>query len=138
MTDFTAFEIKRSGTWIQKVEECILSYDERFLRRKVLKTRTGKKVLVDLPQTMSLENSDALVVEGGKHIEIISAKEPLLEITGQDLVILAWHIGNRHTPCQIETRRLLIQDDPVIGHMLEYLGAKVKSTMEPFNPEKGA
>ena len=47
MTDFTAFEVKRSGTWTQKVEECILSYDERFLRRKVLKTRTGKKVLVD-------------------------------------------------------------------------------------------
>ena len=63
MTDFTVFEIKRSGTWTQKFEECILSYDERFLRRKVLTTRTGKKVPVDLPQTISLENSDALVVE---------------------------------------------------------------------------
>lgn len=138
MTDFTAYEVSRSGTWVHKIEECILTYDERFLRRKVLNTCSGKKVLIDLPQTTSLENGDALKVEGGNFIKITSAVEPLLEITGKNLVLLAWHIGNRHTPCQIDKTRLLIQDDPVIGHMLEHLGANVKSILEPFNPEKGA
>jgi urease accessory protein len=54
------------------------------------------------------------------------------------LVQLAWHIGNRHTPCQIEKDRLVIQDDPVIGHMLEHLGATVTQVVEPFTPEGGA
>ena len=62
---------------------------------------------------------------------------PLLEITG-DLVQLAWHIGNRHTPCQIESDRLLIQKDAVIGHMLEHLGATVTQIEAPFTPEGGA
>jgi urease accessory protein len=62
----------------------------------------------------------------------------LLQITGDDLVKLAWHVGNRHTPCQIERERLLIQADPVIGHMLEHLGAIVTPVSEPFIPEGGA
>ena len=78
MTDFTAHEVSRSGTWVHKIEECILTYDERFLRRKVLNTCSGKKVLIDLPQTTSLENGDALKVEGGNFIKITSAVEPLL------------------------------------------------------------
>jgi urease accessory protein len=33
---------------------------------------------------------------------------------------------------------LLIQRDPVIGHMLEHLGASVVPVREPFTPEGGA
>jgi urease accessory protein len=85
-----------------------------------------------------LDHGDALVLEDGRFIEVIAAEEPLLQITGDDLVRLAWHVGNRHTPCQIEKERLLIQSDPVIGHMLEHLGAKVTPVSEPFIPEGGA
>ena len=51
---------------------------------------------------------------------------------------LAWHIGNRHTPCQIEEGSLLIQNDPVIRHMLETLGATLEEVEAPFTPEGGA
>ena len=138
MVDYKSFEICRSGEWSNSFEVCILTYDERFLRRKVLKTFRSKKVLIDLSQTTSLDHGDALVIEDGRFIELLAAKEPLLKVTGKDLVKLAWHIGNRHTPCQIEAKRLLIQEDPVIGHMLEHLGATVTSLLEPFDPEKGA
>lgn len=138
MTDYLTQTTRAAGTWTGAVATCELSYDARFLRRKVIQTTDGRSVLVDLPKTTSLNHGDALATAEGQLIEIIAAKEELLEITGDNLVQLAWHIGNRHTPCQIEADHLLIQNDPVIGHMLEHLGAVVTKVQRPFTPEGGA
>jgi len=116
---------------------CTLTYDARFLRRKTLTTDSGEAFLVDLPHTTSLHHGDAFELTDGRLIEVIAAKEPLLEITGE-LTPLAWHIGNRHCPCQIEPDRLLIQRDKVIRDMLEKLGATLREVSEPFTPEGGA
>lgn len=137
MTDYTTHTIRKAGDWTGAFTRCVLTYEDRFLRRKVVKTAEGEGLLVDLPQTTSLDHGDAFELTDGRLIEVTAAQEPLLEITG-DLVQLAWHIGNRHTPCQIEATRLLIQDDPVIGHMLEHLGAQVGKVEAPFTPEGGA
>jgi len=138
MVDFASHDIRRAGDWHGAFELCVMTYDERFLRRKVVKTAHGEALLVDLESTTSLNNRDAFLLTDGRLIEVIAADEDLLAITGENLVQLAWHIGNRHTPCQIEADRLLIQRDPVIGHMLEHLGATVSEVFEPFNPEGGA
>jgi urease accessory protein len=53
-------------------------------------------------------------------------------------VRLAWHIGNRHTPCQIEAHRLVIRADHVLADMLRGLGAEVTEATEAFTPEGGA
>ena len=112
-----------------------LDYDARFLRRRVITTLAGTKILVDLPRTTSLSHGDALETVDGKLVGVIAAPEPLLEITGSDLHRIAWHVGNRHTPCQIEAARLLIQRDAVIADMLTRLGADVREVTEPFTPE---
>lgn len=115
-----------------------LDYDARFLRRKVLELADGCAVLVDLPQTTSLNHGGVLVLENGGEITVLAATEPLLEITAADLTRVAWHIGNRHTPCQIEATRLVIQRDHVIADMLDKIGAKTREIVEPFTPEGGA
>jgi urease accessory protein len=114
-----------------------LTYEERFLRRKVLTTDAGEAFLVDLAETASLGHGDAFVLDDGRLIEVIAAPEPLYEITG-DLARLAWHIGNRHTPCQIEPHRLLIARDHVLGEMVVRLGGRLREVNEPFTPEGGA
>ncbi len=115
-----------------------LSYDDRFLRRKVLTADSGERFLVDLAQTTSLGAGDAFVLEDGRLIGVAPAPEPLLAVTGDNLTRLAWHIGNRHTPCQIEDGRLLIQRDHVLADMLTRLGATLAEVTEPFTPEGGA
>lgn len=115
-----------------------LTYQARFLRRRVLVTRSGAEVLVDLEQTTSLDHGGRLVAESGAEIEVIAAQEQLLEITAPNLTPIAWHIGNRHTPCQIEDRRLLIEPDHVMAALMERLGAQVREVTEPFTPEGGA
>ncbi|WP_136637092.1 urease accessory protein UreE [Pseudooceanicola onchidii] len=115
-----------------------LDYEARFLRRKVLHTVQNLPFLVDLAETVSLDHGDCFVLEDGTLIEVIAAREDLIEIRGTDLIRLAWHIGNRHTPCQIEPDRLLIRQDKVMADMLQRLGAQVAAISEPFIPEGGA
>ncbi len=138
MTHLIAQTIAQAGTWSGASEPCALDYDARFLRRKVLHTDAGDSFLVDLPHTTSINHGDAFELSDGRKVEVIAAPENLLAVTGPDLPRIAWHIGNRHTPCQIETDRLLIQNDPVIAHMLEHLGATLNAVTEPFTPEGGA
>ncbi|TRD15610.1 urease accessory protein UreE [Palleronia caenipelagi] len=114
-----------------------LSYEDRMLRRKVLTSDGGERFLVDLDHATSLGAGDAFALEDGRLIGVAPAPEALLEVTG-DLPRLAWHIGNRHTPCQIEADRLLIRDDRVMRGMLDTLGAAYREMVAPFTPEGGA
>ncbi len=115
-----------------------LTHEARFLRRRVLETAGGLRFLADLPQTTSLNHGDAFELDDGRRIRVRAAAEDLLEIAGPDLTRLAWHIGNRHAPCQIEPARLLIARDHVLRKMLEGLGASCREVCEPFAPEGGA
>lgn len=137
MTDLpTARQIRRAPAE-GAADHVTLDYDGRMLRRKRLTTDGGRDFLVDLGETVSLDHGDCFVLEDGTLIAVAAADEPLLAVTG-DLARLAWHIGNRHTPCQVEPDRLLIREDPVLAGMLEGLGATLSRVTAGFTPEGGA
>ena len=125
-------------SWNGAVARCALTYEQRFFRRKKLSVEDGWSFVADFEHTVSLNHGDALELADGRLIEVAAAPERLLAVTGANLPRLAWHIGNRHTPCQIEQERVLIQFDPVIRHMLEHLDATIVEVTEPFTPEGGA
>ncbi len=134
----TAQILHRAGDWPRLATgKVVLGYDERFLRRKRLVTAGGDAFLVDLAETANLKAGDAFELSDGRIIEIAAAVEEVLVVTG-DLTRLAWHIGNRHTPCQIDAGRLVIRADPVLADMLRGLGASVTAAKEAFTPEGGA
>ena len=115
-----------------------LSYDERFLRRKKLIFYNGIEFLVDLKNTISLKKDDMFKLDSGLLINVRYKIEELLEIKGNNLMHLIWHIGNRHIPCQIEENRILIQNDKVIEEMILRLNGQTKVVLEAFDPEGGA
>ena len=119
-------------------ERVVLSYDERFLRRKRLVCESGASVMVDLAETTSLEDGDALVTDTGQRVAVVAAQEPVIEVRGPNLARLAWHIGNRHTPCQVAEGHLVIRRDHVLEAMLLGLGATLAPVIAPFRPEGGA
>jgi urease accessory protein len=119
----------------------ILDFDSRHRRRIVMRTDTGLEFLLDLEKAHRLRQGDALVLEDGRHIEVIAAPEPLAEIRCSDLrhlVRVAWHLGNRHLPTMLDGDRLVIRRDHVIEDMVRGLGATVAHIEAPFNPEGGA
>ena len=109
---------------------------KRLLRRKRLAC-SGGDFLVDLPEVTSVEDGDAFELSDGRIIAMRAAPEPVLVIRGH-LARLAWHIGNRHTPCRIEADRLIIRQDHVLEAMLRQLGAEIQHADLPFRPEGGA
>ena len=118
--------------------EITLDYEGRFLRRKRLVANTGEAFMVELPETVSLSATDGFLLDDGRLIAVRPKPEPLLKITHSHLPRIAWHIGNRHTPCQIEQNYLLIQQDHVLEDMLHLLGADTEKLVAPFTPEGGA
>lgn len=114
-----------------------LDYDGRLLRRKLLTTDHGVEFMFDQPALVNLDDYQGMELSDGTIVEILPAVEELVEIRG-NLPRLAWHIGNRHTPCAIEADRLLIRRDHVLEKMLSFLEADIRYIAAPFTPEGGA
>ncbi len=123
------------------IDIVVLAHDQRHVRRKLLHMQHDDVVMLDLKEPVQLAHGDLLLTETGETIEVIAAEELLYEVTPRDrlhLVELAWHLGNRHLPAQIEEARVLILRDHVIRDMLLGLGAVVREVSEPFHPVRGA
>lgn len=123
---------------VAPIDHVDLTYQDRYRRRGRLNAAGGLEILLDLAEPTELPDGIALVLEDGQHVQVRAAAEPLADVRGANLARLAWHIGNRHTPCQVEADRLLIQRDHVLENMLCGLGATVTHVDGPFQPEIGA
>ena len=123
------------------LDSLTLDHAARHVRRKAFTCDGGTRIALDLPDAVQLRDGDLLALDDGGTILVRAAPERLIEIATADparLAILAWHIGNRHAPAQVEAGRILIAHDAVLGRMLESMGAAVREVSEPFEPERGA
>ena len=118
-----------------------LQEGDRHRRRLKLTSDNGIAFLLDLPEARLLRDGDGLELEDGRIVKVVAAPEPLYEIRGRDghhLLILSWHLGNRHLPSQIFSDHIRIRRDHVIREMLENLGASITEVDAGFDPEGGA
>ncbi|HSM40327.1 MAG TPA: urease accessory protein UreE [Afifellaceae bacterium] len=137
-----AVALKAAGSWAgEPADRVVLDFDARHRRRIAMEGVSGLSFLLDLPKAAALRQGDGLTLEDGRIVAVEAAAESLLEVRAADahqLLRLAWHLGNRHLPAQIEPERILIRPDHVIAEMLRGLGASVAEVKEPFDPEGGA
>jgi urease accessory protein len=125
---------------IDRVE---LAFDTRKKSRFRTHTLTGQEIGVVLPRGHVLEHGQLLVIEGqeAQAVLIEAAQETVSEVRCDDALLLmriAYHLGNRHVPLQIERGVLRYQHDHVLDQMAQGLGAQVSVTQAPFHPEDGA
>ena len=107
----------------------------------MLPTESGAVVLLDLPQAVRLRQGDGLALEAGGVVHVLARPEPLLDTHAHDaasLVRIAWHLGNRHLPMQLDGAHIRIRADHVITEMVRGLGGHVVALQAPFDPEGGA
>ncbi|MCW2392670.1 urease accessory protein [Sphingobium sp. B1D7B] len=119
----------------------LLDHDQRRRRRIVYRTRAGRAILLDQPNVVHLRHGDGLLLDDGTLVAVKALPERLTAITAPDLpalVRIAWHLGNRHLPTQLDGERLLIREDHVIAHMVEGLGGTCQAVEAAFDPEGGA
>ncbi len=118
-----------------------LTFDDRHRRRMGMTGDNGTQFVLDLDQATELCHGDDLLLTDGRHVRVIAAAEDLMCATCADplhLTRTAWHVGNRHLPCQIMADRIVLRWDHVIADMLSHLGCCVTRFDGPFTPEGGA
>ena len=89
-----------------------LDFDARHRRRIRLTTDQGEDVLLDLPKAIAMANGDGLQLDDGRLLKVQAAAELIIEVRHKDpnqLMRLAWHLGNRHLPTEIRDRILRIR-----------------------------
>ncbi len=123
------------------VDSVSLDHEGRHRRRIVLKGEKGLEFLLDLDKATVLNDGDAVKLEDGSLVLIKAAPQTLLEVRSENplrLLKTAWHIGNRHTPCEITVEALYLEDDHVLAEMIRGLGCSTSIVSRPFQPERGA
>ena len=118
-----------------------LDFDERHRRRILLIDDQGHDVLLDLPKAVAMADGDGLQLDDGSWVRVQAAAEPVVEVRHTDpnqLVRLAWHLGNRHLATEIRDQVLRIRPDHVIEEMLRGFGAGLMKVQVAFQPEGGA
>lgn len=118
-----------------------LTAEERTRSRHRFETENGI-VFLRLPRGTVLHDGDILEDETNSSLVRITAKpEPVLTALAETPLLLlraAYHLGNRHVPCEITASYLRFLPDSVLRSMLEQLGLEVKEEVLPFQPETGA
>ena len=139
----SAFIHRPAGHWPQEraAGALTLDFDGRHRRRIRLTTDQGEDVLLDLPKAVAMGEGDALQLDDGRLLKVRAAAEPIVEVRHKEpdqLMRLAWHLGNRHLPTEIRDQMLRIRPDGVIEEMLHGFGAELVKVRAPFQPEGGA
>ncbi len=122
-------------------EQLVLNFDARTKSRLRTQLASGEEVGMFLPRGSILRNGDKLQSQDGRIVEVVSAPEALVEArcdNAYELARIAYHLGNRHVAVQVCEGALRIQQDHVLEHMLEGLGAKLSHLDAAFEPEAGA
>ena len=118
-----------------------LPREDRYRRRVAWMTDCGQPFLLDLPEATYMPDGTGLALNTGEYIIVRAAPENLIKLTAPtsaNLMRIAWHIGNRHTPAEITPDALFILPDHVLVDMVRGLGGTVEEVSRPFEPEGGA
>ena len=121
--------------------QLVLAYEQREKCRLRTRTAAGEEVAVFTVRGSVLRDGDLLKGEDGRVLQVVAAIEPTYVVRCRGLLGLtrcAFHLGNHHTQTQIGADFLRIRIDPVLGTMLEGLGASVTEENAAFEPEAGA
>src|SRR5438270_4096306 len=129
MTIHCASIHRTAGHWPKETAAgtLTLDFDGRHRRRIRLTTDQGEDVLLDLPKAVALADGDALQLEDGRLLKVVAAAEAVVEVRHKEanqLMRLAWHLGNRHLPTEIRDQVLRIRPDHVIEEMIHRFGAE--------------
>ncbi|NIE66136.1 urease accessory protein UreE [Burkholderia sp. Ax-1719] len=132
---------KLASVLVKRAPTLTLPYDMRCKSRFAATLDSGEEVGVVLPRGTILREGDMLVADDGGLVRVVAAAQSVLRVRAHDRLTLtraAYHLGNRHTPVEVDVDELKLEADPVLEDMLKRLGALVERAELSFQPESGA
>ncbi len=122
--------------------EVSLSIDERRMSRIITKADCGEEIAICIDRGQILEDGQFLMNDDGQCLMVVSALEDVTTVKARslyELVRLAYHLGNRHVPLEVNKDNYLrYQSDHVLDDMVIKLGGFIVHEKAKFSPENGA
>lgn len=117
------------------------AHERTQTRRRFFWDEQSCSVVLDLPRGTVLHPSDLLQASDDTIIQILAKPEPVLTVTATDphqLLRVAYHLGNRHAPLEVQPGYLRLGYDSVLEKMLQQFPITLCRETAPFAPETGA
>lgn len=118
-----------------------LDYDSRKRGRFRTRTETNEEAGLFLDRGQVLLDGDYLRATDGRVVLVKAAVELLTKASTSDPVLFAkicYHLGNRHTPVEIQLGSVCFQPDHVLSDLCLQSGLEVTDFEGSFDPERGA
>ena len=118
-----------------------LDYDSRKRGRLKTLTETSEDAGLFLERGQVLMDGDYLKATDGRVVLVQAAVEQLTRASTTDPVLFAkicYHLGNRHTPVEIQPGSVFFQPDHVLSDLCRQWGLEVEDVGKAFAPESGA
>ena len=106
-------------------DSLVLTAEERRWGRRRLKTEKGRELVLALPTGSVLEPETVLHIGEDYYVVIEAAIEAVISVAPRsrdEMVRVAFEVGNRHFTVAIEGDRLLVPDDIAMEQLLTRLG----------------
>lgn len=118
------------------VDSVALTWEQRCKSRQRLLTRRGREVALALPTGTQLRAGDLLPTPEGLISVELAAEDVLLirQRDPQEAAFVAYQIGNRHLPLEIDTHGLKTLYETALETYLRQHAIAVERTSLPFSP----
>ncbi len=123
---------------IQAIESIELTFVQREKARLRTTMANGEEIDIQLNVGTVLSHGDKLALADGRIVEVIAATESLYEVranTAAQLARIAYCIGNRRLPLQVDNDCLIMRPDHSLRAIVEGLGGTVTEVQRSFQPE---
>ncbi|MBN2865112.1 MAG: urease accessory protein UreE [Thiotrichales bacterium] len=134
-------QVMTSPPTSQILDKVTLTFHQREKSRLKVILPTEEEIGLFLPRGTVLKAGDVLTNEEGDKLEVVAASETVSTIKSDNshlLLRIAYHLGNRHVPLQVETEWLRYAHDHVLDDMVRLLGGEVLVEQASLHPESGA
>ena len=119
----------------------VLTFKQREKSRLKVCLASGEEIGIFLPRGTVLRQGDVIASDSGEYLKVVAAPEKVSTVKSDDshlLLRIAYHLGNRHVPLQVEPTWLRYAHDHVLDDMVRLLGGQVVVGEQSLQPESGA
>jgi urease accessory protein len=114
-----------------------LTAEERRWGRRRVTTTAGRALVLALPTGSVLRLGAVLHVAADWYVVVEGALEPVLAFkpaSPEEALRVAFEVGNRHFTLAVDGERVLVPDDPAMGHLLTRLEVRFERVRAVFVP----
>ncbi|MFL2932360.1 MAG: urease accessory protein UreE [bacterium] len=119
----------------REIQKIPLGWEERTKSRQKVRTENGEEFAIALTTGQTLKVGDILLEDRDRVVVIDAIKEDVLVLhpnSAEEMAKIAFQIGNRHAPIQIEKDRILTPYDRLMEDFLKKLHFDCEVSVETF------